>query len=123
MSDNDLICPRYHRAVELIGARWSGAILQTVLDGRHRYSEINHAIPGVSDTMLAQRLRWLQAEGVLERRVLDSAPVHVEYHLTEKGAALAPVITALQVWAHEWLALEAVEDDDSVPMGTGSASS
>src|ERR1700712_5251810 len=99
------LCPRFHYAVELIGARWSGAILRAVLDGRHRYSEIKAVIPSVSDTMLAQRLRALEAEGLLERRVATGAagPLRAEYHLTEKGAALAPVIEALQAWAHAWV--------------------
>jgi DNA-binding HxlR family transcriptional regulator len=97
------ICPRYHYAVELIGARWSGAILRAVMEGRHRYAEIKAVIPGVSDTMLSQRLRWLQAEGVLERHVHDTSPVRVEYALTPKGAALAPVVEALKTWAHAWV--------------------
>ena len=100
------MCPRYHYAVELIGARWSGAILRAVMDGRHRYAEIKAVIPGVSDTMLSQRLRWLQTEGVLVRTVRDSSPVRVEYDLTEKGAALAPVVEALKAWAHEWVLVE-----------------
>jgi DNA-binding HxlR family transcriptional regulator len=97
------MCPRYHFAVELIGARWSGAILRAVLEEHHRYADIKAFIPGLSDTMLAQRLRELEREGVLERRVLPTSPVRVEYHLTDKGAALAPVIEALQTWAHDWI--------------------
>src|SRR3954470_17809962 len=101
MEDLATICPRYHHAVELIGARWSGAILRAVLDGAHRYSDLKALIPAVSDTMLAERLRRLEREGLLERRVIPSSPVRVEYHLTDKGAALAPVIEALTTWAHE----------------------
>jgi DNA-binding HxlR family transcriptional regulator len=97
------MCPRYHYAVELIGARWSGAIVRAALEGRHRYAEIKAVIPGLSDTMLAQRLRELEREGVLERRVIASSPVHVEYALTPKGEALAPVIEALKAWSHEWV--------------------
>ena len=97
------LCPRYHYAVELIGARWSGAILHAVLDGRRRYADIKAGIPGVSDTMLAQRLRQLEAEGVVERRVVPSSPVRVEYHPTPKGQALGPVIEALESWAHDWV--------------------
>lgn len=97
------ICPRFHHAVELIGARWSGAILGALFDGRHRYADIRAAIPGLSDTMLAHRLRKLEAEGLLERRVVASTPVRVEYRLTEKGSALAPVIEALEAWAHKWV--------------------
>ena len=97
------ICPRYHYAVELIGARWSGAILRALMDGAERYAEIKAAIPGVSDTMLSQRLKWLEGEGVLERHVRSSTPVRVEYRLTERGAALAPVVEALTTWAHAWV--------------------
>jgi DNA-binding HxlR family transcriptional regulator len=103
MIDLEAICPRYHRAVELIGARWNGAIVRAVLDGRHRYADIKAVIPGVGDTMLAQRLKSLEAEDILERRVVPTAPVRIEYHLTPKGAALAPAVEALKAWAHEWL--------------------
>src|SRR5947209_17306184 len=78
-------CSRFHHAVELVGRRWNGAILQAVFAERHRYADIRCAIPGLSDTMLAQRLRELEAEGLLERRVLPTSPVAVEYHLTAKG--------------------------------------
>jgi len=100
----EAMCPRYHHAVELIGARWNGAIVYALLVDRHRYAEIKAMIPGLSDTMLAQRLRELEREGVLERRVIPSSPVRVEYHLTDKGRALAPVVSALRAWAHEWIA-------------------
>jgi DNA-binding HxlR family transcriptional regulator len=106
MTEVGAICPRFHYAVELVGARWSGAILRAVFDGCHRYSDIRAVIPSVSDTMLAQRLRWLESEGLLERRaVTDHGPLRAEYHLTEKGQALAPVIDALKAWAHEWVPL------------------
>jgi DNA-binding HxlR family transcriptional regulator len=106
------LCPRFHYAVELIGARWSGAILRVVLDGGHRYSEIKAVIPSVSDTMLAQRLRALEAEGLLERRVATGTPgpLRAEYHLTAKGAALAPVIEALKAWAHDWVPADSLPD-------------
>jgi DNA-binding HxlR family transcriptional regulator len=96
-------CPRYHHAVELIGARWSGAILRALLEGRERYAEVKAYVPGLSDTMLAQRLRELEQEGLVERRVEPSTPVRVTYHLTAKGRALGPVVKALEDWAHDWL--------------------
>jgi DNA-binding HxlR family transcriptional regulator len=99
----EAICPRYHYAVELIGARWSGAIVGALLDGRHRYADVKAVIPGLSDTMLAQRLRELEREELVERHVVASSPVRVEYHLTEKGQALAPVIDALKAWADAWI--------------------
>lgn len=112
MTDVKAICPRFHTAVELIGARWNGAILRAVLDGQHRYADVKAAIPGVSDTMLAARLRTLERERILERRVLSSAPVRVEYHLTAKGAALAPVVDALAAWSHEWIPVPGEDADD-----------
>ena len=99
-------CPRYHHAVELVGARWSGAILRALLEGHHRYAEVKAFIPGVSDTMLAQRLRELECEELVERRVIPSAPVRVEYHLTAKGRALGPVVKAVEAWAHEWIPVD-----------------
>ncbi len=97
------ICPRFHRAVELIGARWSGAILSALLRGAARYADVKAAVPGLSDTMLAQRLRELEAAGLVARDVRATTPVRVEYRLTPKGAALAPVVGALETWAHDWL--------------------
>lgn len=96
-------CSRFHHAVELIGGRWNGPILQAVLEGRRRYADVKDAIPGISDTMLTQRLRVLEAEGVLERHVLPTSPVRVEYHPTPKGQALIPVLRAVAGWAEEWV--------------------
>jgi len=101
------VCSRFHKAVELIGGRWTGPILQAVLADRHRYADIKEAVPGVSDTMLPQRLRALEAEGLLERRVLPTSPVRVEYHATEKGSALLPALAAVAAWAEDWIELDA----------------
>lgn len=99
------VCVRYHAAVELIGARWSGAILGALFGGRHRYADIKAVIPGINDTMLAQRLRELEAAGLVDRLVQPASPVRVEYHLTEKGRELEPVVAALVAWAHKWIPL------------------
>jgi DNA-binding HxlR family transcriptional regulator len=109
-------CSRFHHAAELVGRRWNGAILQAIFTGRHRYADIRGAVAGLSDTMLAQRLREFEAEGILERRVLPTSPVAVEYYLTPKGQALAPVLDALRAWAHEWVTSPADPDSEtSVP--------
>jgi DNA-binding HxlR family transcriptional regulator len=96
-------CGLYHRAVELIGKRWSGAIVLVLLDGPLHFSGIRHLVPELSDRLLSERLKELEAEGVVERRVLESAPVRVEYSLTEKGRALEPAVRALKQWGREWL--------------------
>lgn len=97
------LCPYYHEAVELIGKRWTGAIVHTLLAGPLRFSELAHAIPQISDRLLSMRLKELEASGLVARRVWDEAPVRVEYELTAKGRALQPVLTSLRRWAREWL--------------------
>jgi DNA-binding HxlR family transcriptional regulator len=96
-------CPRYHHAVELIGRRWTGAVIRVLLGGRARYHELRNAIPDISDRMLAERLRELEHEGVIDRVVVPETPVRVEYELTEKGRALEPVVRAIATWAEHWV--------------------
>ncbi|MFC6083216.1 winged helix-turn-helix transcriptional regulator [Sphaerisporangium aureirubrum] len=107
MSEIHEVCARFHVAIELVGARWTGAILRAVFTGSHRFAQIKEAIPGVSDTMLASRLRTLESESLITRTVLPTTPVQVEYHLTEKGLDLAPVLDALITWSHKWIPLPA----------------
>ena len=96
-------CSLYHRAVELVGKRWTGAILLVLLDGPAHFSEIRELVPDISDRLLSERLKELEAEGVVARRVLGSSPVRVEYAVTEKGRALEPAVHALKSWARAWL--------------------
>lgn len=96
-------CGFYHRAVELVGKRWTGAILLVLLDGPLRFSRIRQLVPDLSDRLLSERLKELEAEGIVERRVIDGAPVRVEYALTRKGQALEPTVRSLKGWAREWL--------------------
>jgi DNA-binding HxlR family transcriptional regulator len=106
-TDQHATCARFKKAIELIGGRWTGAILNALFADRHRFAEIRMSIPGMSDTMLVQRLRELGAAGVVERRVIPSTPVRVEYYLTEKGRELEPVLNALAEWSHKWILLPA----------------
>ena len=101
-SNDEVYCAVYQRAIELLGGRWTGAIIRALLGGRHRFSDITAAIPGLSDRMLAERLRELEAEGLLTRVVVPEMPVRVEYNLTEKGQALSGVIDALVDWLLTW---------------------
>jgi DNA-binding HxlR family transcriptional regulator len=96
-------CSLYHRAVELVGKRWTGAILLVLLDGPAHFSEIRALVPEISDRLLSERLKELEAEGIVERNVLDGSPVRVEYAMTDKGRALEPTVRALKSWANEWL--------------------
>jgi len=105
-------CPRYHHAIELIGRRWSGAILRVLLDGPTRFSDITGAVPGLSDRLLSERLKELESEGMVVRTVFPETPVRIEYGLTEKGRALSDVIHAVSTWAERWV--EAPEAPQSV---------
>jgi DNA-binding HxlR family transcriptional regulator len=97
-------CPYYHHAVELIGRRWTGAILRALLSGVQRFSDVAGAIPGLSDRMLSERLKELEAEGIVHRLVRAEKPVRVEYLLTSKGRALGVVVEAVSAWAETWAA-------------------
>ena len=103
IEEAEAFCPYYHRAVELIGRRWTGAILRAMLVGVSRFSDLTQAIPGLSDRMLSERLKELESEGILLRSVIPETPVRIEYHLTDKGRALWSVIEAVSGWAEEWL--------------------
>lgn len=105
---DDAFCPRYHYAVELVGKRWNGAILRALMWGATRWSELRSVIPQLTDRMLSERLKELEAEGLVERTVVPETPVRVEYHLTERGRALDRVVAALQEWADDWVAAEYV---------------
>ena len=91
-------CPKLHEAVELIGKRWSGAIIVVLLEGgAMRFSEIAHAIPQLSDRLLSERMKELEARGIVER-------CEGGYALTEMGRALEPTVRELRSWAQSWLA-------------------
>jgi DNA-binding HxlR family transcriptional regulator len=96
-------CPRFHRAIELVGRRWTGAIVRSLLDGRRRYSELVEAVPGISDRLLAARLRELESEGVVRRVVGTCTPVRVDYELTEAGTELEATIRMMGAWAERWI--------------------
>jgi DNA-binding HxlR family transcriptional regulator len=96
-------CTAYHEAVELVGKRWTGAILFVLMDGPTRFSEFKQLVPDLSDRLLSERMKELEAKGIVKRHVIDDTPVRVEYVLTEKGEALEPAVSALKLWANSWL--------------------
>ncbi|GHO80480.1 transcriptional regulator [Ktedonobacter sp. SOSP1-85] len=96
-------CPRYHHAMVIIGKRWTGAILRVLMYGPHRYNEILSAIPGISDRLLTERLRDLEAEGLVTRRIASTTPIRVEYALTAQGQELETAVRAISAWAEKWL--------------------
>lgn len=96
-------CPLYRQAIELIGRKWSGAIIRAMLAGATHFSEFSSVIPGVSDRLVSVRLKELEANGVVERIVIPDKPVRIQYRLTPKGEALGKVVVAITEWAEEWM--------------------
>ena len=105
------LCTRFHRASELIGRRWSGAIIYVLLRARCRFATLREAIPQITDRMLSERLQELEQEGIVERTVVPETPVRVEYELTKKGRALASAMDAIAAWAEKWVTVEAAATD------------
>ncbi|HUF52591.1 MAG TPA: winged helix-turn-helix transcriptional regulator [Dehalococcoidia bacterium] len=95
-------CPKFHHAIELIGRRWTGAILRALMSGVSRFSEVCDTVPGLSDRMLAERLKELEAEGIVKRTVVPDTPVRIEYSLTVKGRDLEAIVSACSDWADRW---------------------
>jgi DNA-binding HxlR family transcriptional regulator len=97
-------CPFYHEAVELIGRRWTGAIVAVLLDhGPLRFSEIGQAVPELSDRLLSERMKELEARGLVARNVEPGPPLRVTYELTAMGHELQPALDELRSWARQWL--------------------
>jgi DNA-binding HxlR family transcriptional regulator len=114
------VCARFHRAIELIGSRWTGAILQTLLQGKTRYGAIRGAIPDITDRMLSERLRSLEGEELVLRIVIPESPVRVEYELTPKGRELQKALQEIGAWAERWIPLEGGEGSATVSKLKGS---
>jgi len=99
------LCSRFHQASELIGRRWTGAIIYVLMRTRCRFVTLRGAIPDITDRMLSERLQELEEQGIVERTVIPDTPVRVEYALSGKGRALASTIDAISAWAERWVTL------------------
>jgi DNA-binding HxlR family transcriptional regulator len=104
-------CPRYERAVHILGKRWTGLLLNALMEGPRRFCELTMLVDGLSDRVLSDRLRELETEGIVKRVVYPNIPVRVEYQLTEKGLALKPVTDAIHMWAQAWITLSSTDEE------------
>ena len=95
----------FHEAAELVGRRWTGAILYALAHGTHRFSELKRTVPGLSARMLTERLRELESAGLIAR-VANEGGARSHYVLTAKGDELRPVLIALNRWAVRWTNVE-----------------
>lgn len=97
------LCPRFESAFSILGKRWNGLIIHSLMNGPKRFKDISNLIPSMSDKMLSERMKDLENEGILVRHVYPETPVRIEYELTEKGLALGPVMGEVQSWAEKWI--------------------
>jgi DNA-binding HxlR family transcriptional regulator len=109
------LCDSFQSAVELVGKRWTGAIITVLRDGPLRYTRLATAVPGVSERLLSERLRELEGVGVVVRRVLPGPPVGVEYELTESGRELVEAMDPIAEWARRWME-QSPRPDRSAPV-------
>ena len=96
------LCPRLSKAMELIGKRWTALIVYQLLDGAKRFNEIESSLP-ISGRLLSERLKELEKEGIVDRKVFSEVPIRVEYNLTDKGYALKDVVMSIELWSKKWL--------------------
>lgn len=97
------MCPKYEAASDLLGKKWTGRLIRVLLGGPKRFKEIKEQIPEMSDKMLTDRMKELEAEGIIKRTVYPEMPVRIEYELTTKGQELKPVIETIQSWGEAWM--------------------
>ncbi|AUM94744.1 TPA: helix-turn-helix transcriptional regulator [Clostridium botulinum] len=96
------MCPKFENAFELLGKKWTGLIIRTLLSGQKRFSDISEAIPNMSARILTERFKELELEGIIIRKVYPETPVRIEYELTQKGSDLQAVMDEVQKWAEKW---------------------
>ena len=104
MTQPDPICEHFQQAADLIARRWVPLVIHAMQGEPRRYSDLKHAVPDISDALLSQRLKELEAAGIVERTVEPSTPVRIRYELTPRGQELAAVLGELKIWAERWAA-------------------
>jgi DNA-binding HxlR family transcriptional regulator len=103
VEDIEQVCPRYHKAIELVGKRWTGSIIHCLLEGPRRFNALLEGVPGLHDRLLSERLKELESEGIVRRRVYPETPVRIEYELTPKGRDIEKIVAEVHRWADRWV--------------------
>lgn len=99
------MCPRFERAVDLLSKRWVALIVFVLIPGPRRFGEIEGCLSNLSGKVLSDRLKEMENEGIIERKVYPEMPVRIEYSLTDKGQALAPILGEISNWSSDWIEL------------------
>ncbi len=103
---HDAACCSVAACAEIIGAKWTALLVHDLSEGARRFSELEHSCAGISPRTLSERLRALEAEGIVARRSYAESPPRVEYELTDKGHALLPVIESMRLFGSVWIELD-----------------
>ncbi|BBI31815.1 winged helix-turn-helix transcriptional regulator [Cohnella abietis] len=104
--DQSQLCPRFEKAMEILSKRWTALIVYQLLAGPQRFARIESSLPNLSGKVLSERLKELEAESIIQRDVYPETPVRIEYKLTDKGKALAPLFNNIESWSSEWIELK-----------------
>lgn len=102
MNDFEM-CPRFEKAVDLLSKRWVALIVFVLIPGPRRFGEIESCLSNLSGKVLSDRLKEMETEGIIKRDVYPETPVRIEYSLTNKGTALAPILGEISSWSSEWI--------------------
>ena len=89
--------------LQLIGNKWVILIIAILMEGTHRFGELNRQIPKISPKMLTQQLRKMEKEGLVNRKVYPEVPPRVEYSLTDKGKSLEPIMLSVMEWGQKYM--------------------
>jgi DNA-binding HxlR family transcriptional regulator len=106
-AEEGLCCPpniecSIEKSLEILNGKWSFLILRDLFCGTRRFGELRKSLKGISPKTLSERLKELEAKGVLTRTAYPTVPPTVEYTLTEKGHSLEPIIKAMKIWGATW---------------------
>lgn len=109
MTDRNANCP-VCRTAEVVCSKWTMLVIRDLAEGRSRFCELERSLEGISPRTLSLRLRALEEEGIVERRTFPEVPPRVEYALTDKGRALAPLIEDMRRYGQKWLNADGCAD-------------
>ena len=109
-------CP-VETTLRVVGRKWSLLVLRDLYRGRNHFNQLMRSVRGINPKTLSQRLRELEREGLITRRVLPTSPVRVEYLLTEKGRALEPILLSLAQFSARWYPERVFVDGKPRPLG------
>lgn len=97
-----IICPRFEKAISILSQRWTALVIYKLLSGPQRFSEIQSTI-GISGKVLSDRLKDLEHQELVTRKVIPETPVIIEYSLTVKGHNMKPILKEIEKWSQEWI--------------------